>query len=391
MAIPSLRGWQEEALRTWETHDFRGIFAVATGGGKTLFALAAREKFLEGQPSVRTVIVVPTTALLDQWYVEVTEIAGVSEEDVKILSSGEICPDKKVNLVVINSARAFSNFDFGDEKFLLIVDECHRAGSLENSRALEIPTAATIGLSATPQRDFDDGLERYVKPKLGELLFRYSLSDAIRDGVLTKLKLEYIKVPLLPFEQERYDQLSKKIAAASANDNQETLEVLLRTRARVYNQAAYRIPVARAVLANHRAVRSLVFLESISAANQLCDELEADGHLVTRYHSELSPKLRRSNLRMFRKGIFDVLVTCRALDEGFNVPEARLALIVAGTSSSRQRTQRVGRVLRIIDEKTVGEVITLYATPVEERRLREEAQLLGIGELTHWKSASVNA
>jgi len=390
MNLPKLRGWQRSALASWESNDYRGIFEVATGGGKTTFALAARERLLQDRPEIRTVVVVPTQALLDQWYVEIVETCKVDESKVKVLTSKSLAPSGLVNLAIINTARGFDSLAASSDQVLLIVDECHRAGSPENSRCLRLPSVATIGLSATPKRDFDDGLEAVLIPALGPVLYEYTLADAIRDGVLSNLNLAYIRVPLLPSEQEKYDALSRRIAAAMSRDDDESVEQLLRTRSRLYNSAFYRRPVARSVLDTRRGRRGIVFLESIQEAEALFNELESDGHSVTIYHSALSVGIRRSNLRLFRRGTFDLLVTCRALDEGFNVPEAELAVIAAGTSSSRKRTQRVGRVLRTVGGKPYGEVITLYATPVEERRLLSEAVDLGLAAQCTWKEAHVS-
>jgi len=91
---------------------------------------------------------------------------------------------------------------------------------------------------------------------------------------------------------------------------------------------------------------------------------------------------------MFRRGVFDVLIACRALDEGFNVPEARIALIGAGTASKRQRIQRMGRVLRSMTGKVDAKVITIYATDVEEARLVQEAANLKDIVEVEWKSVS---
>lgn len=313
----------------------------------------------------------------------------MDERSIKLLSGKKIHPDGVVNIVIINTARAFSNLTAFDINNLLIVDECHRAGSPENSRALKLPKVASIGLSATPYRDYDDGLDSYIIPNLGPILYHYGLSDAIRDGVLSNLKLTYVKIPLLPVEQAKYDDFSRKIAIAMGGDDVDQLTRILRARSRLYNGAFYRLPVSRALLDQRRGKRTIIFLESIQAADTLYVDLQADGHSTTIYHSGMSAGLRRSNLRLFRRGVFDVLVTCRALDEGFNVPEAEVAIIAAGTSSIRQRTQRVGRVLRTVGNKRFGEVLTLYATPVEERRLAQEAEDLGLSAQTLWQETNV--
>ena len=389
MTLPDLRPWQEEALRAWKSAGFRGCFEVATGGGKTTFALVARQHSLPIGLFRRTLIIVPTTALLDQWYVEMTEEADVATDDIKMLTGADMAMDRPICLSVINTARNLPDLLDDTSDVLLIVDECHRAGSVENAKALLPVTAATIGLSATPYRDFDDGFLQFVEPRLGPVLYSYGLADAIADGVLADLRLTYVRIPLLPDEQSQYDRLSRRIAAAASKPgSEETVEALLRTRARLYNNAFYRLPVMRSLMTTRRGLRTIVFLESIAAAHEAKGLLDHDGHSVAIYHSRMSTHMRRSNLKHFRNGTFDVLIACRALDEGFNVPEAEVALIVAGTSSRRQRIQRVGRVLRSLDEKSHGEVVTLYATPVEEQRLVAESEGLGLVGQTRWIEAS---
>jgi superfamily II DNA or RNA helicase len=89
---------------------------------------------------------------------------------------------------------------------------------------------------------------------------------------------------------------------------------------------------------------------------------------------------------MFRKGVVDILVTCRALDEGANIPETELAIVAAATASQRQRIQRLGRVLRPAKGKTRATVFTLYATDIERRRLKTEQNQLGEFVSVSWKS-----
>jgi superfamily II DNA or RNA helicase len=201
------------------------------------------------------------------------------------------------------------------------------------------------------------------------------------------MKITNIRIPLLDSEQSEYNELSGKIASSfNQGADQNIIDSLLRKRARLYNNAFYRIPTILSVLEGFRGERCLVFVESISAAEEAKKLLDEQQHSVTIYHSQLSDSIRRSNLRLFRKGVFEVLIACRALDEGFNVPEARIALIGAGTSSKRQRIQRMGRVLRSMTGKENAEVITIYATDVEEARLAQESQNLDDIVQISWKS-----
>ena len=224
---------------------------------------------------------------------------------------------------------------------------------------------------------------------MGGVFYSYTLSDAINDGILADLEITNVRVPLLPSEENEYDQLTSSIGRAYANEaDKGLLEALLRKRARLYNNAFYRVPTIVSILERYRKVRTIVFLESIDSANKAKQLLEERNHLVTIYHSEISEVIRRSNLRMFRRGLFDVLIACRALDEGFNVPEASLALIAAGTASKRQRIQRMGRVLRSMAGKEKAQVITLYATDVEEVRLVQESEMLGVDIRVTWQAVN---
>jgi superfamily II DNA or RNA helicase len=386
-SLPELRHWQKIAMKRWFENNYRGCIEVATGGGKTTFALAAFAELLKSKPDLKIVVIVPTTALADQWFVNFEEDLGINEVEIKTLTSANLIPDKQVNIVIINSARAFNEQCQDSENIFLVLDECHRAGSSENSKSLFSNTYASLGLSATPFREFDDGFKSYIEPKIGPVIFSYSLDDAIRDGVLTSMKITNIRIPLLESEQTEFNELSGKIASAFGQDaEQNIIDSLLRKRARLYNNAFYRIPTILSVLDGFRGERCLVFVESISAAEEAKRLLDEQGHSVTIYHSQLSDSMRRSNLRLFRKGVFEVLIACRALDEGFNVPEARIALIGAGTSSKRQRIQRMGRVLRSMTGKENAEVITIYATDVEEARLAQESQNLNDVVHINWKT-----
>src|SRR5207245_1290376 len=102
----------------------------------------------------------------------------------------------------------------------------------------------------------------------------------------------------------------------------------------------------------NRGKRTIIFHERVKAANKLVEILNRREHCATIYHSQIGPSLRRDNLRLYRQGLFDALVTCRALDEGMNAPETTVAVIASSTSSARQRIQRLGRVLRPAPGKT---------------------------------------
>jgi superfamily II DNA or RNA helicase len=283
--------------------------------------------------------------------------------------------------MVINTARREAPSISERSPTFLIVDECHRAGSPENAKALQGSYIAALGLSATPEREYDEGFEEYIYPTLGPVIFTYGYVEAYNDGVIVPFKLTNVRVDLLSNEQQMYKAFSKRIAKAihmlrKGQGTEETLKRLLQQRAAVSATAAMRIPVAGRLLENHRGSRCLVFHERVAAAELLAEVISRRGHRVTLYHSGITPLIRRDNLKLYRRGQFDVLVCCRALDEGINVPETSVAIIASSTASSRQRIQRLGRVLRPALGKEHSDVYTIYATEQEEHRLRSEAVLL---------------
>jgi superfamily II DNA or RNA helicase len=167
------------------------------------------------------------------------------------------------------------------------------------------------------------------------------------------------------------------------------VQMLLRRRARLSATASRRVPVAVSLADSQRGVRIVIFHEGIAEAEQIASLLRERSHNVTLYHSRIAPAMRRDNLRLFRSGMFQILVSCRALDEGVNLPEAEIGIIASSTASTRQRIQRLGRVLRPAPGKQAASVYTLYATEVEERRLRAEAELLTGTAAVTWKRARI--
>lgn len=385
-----LRRWQADALAAWVEHGHRGVAAVVTGGGKTIFAYACMREVIQRAPDTRFVILVPTVALQDQWAVGLVDDLHVPVAELGLFGGGRRSPaPKTVNLMVINTGRSQGPALAAKSPVMLIVDECHRIASPVNALALLGPHRATLGLSATPERDFDDLFSEIVEPALGPIIYRYDYNQALAEGVISPFELGNVAVPLDSEEQSAYDRLTRQIGQAykrhqRGEDVEDRLHRLLRQRAAVSTGARARMPMAVRLVEQHRREKAIVFHEQIDAANILAQILSNRRHRVAAYHSGLGAAVRQDNLRMFRRGEIDVLVTCRALDEGINVPDASVAVIVASTSSTRQRIQRLGRVLRPAPGKHQAVVYTLYATSVEEQRLRDEADTLVGADKIRW-------
>ncbi len=378
------RGWQVDALSEWERANHRGIVSVVTGGGKTVFALSCIDRI---RPNA-TLIIVPTAALLEQWWEEAASYFDLDLDEVNIVSGSLRFKDGVINIAVLNTAAKLAEKMHG-KKCFLIVDECHKAASEHFRSALHITTFASLGLSATPERPYDEGLRDVLVPALGPVIFTYDYADALRDKVIVPFELRNIVFELEKDRQVEYDKLSKAIARSISKYNvesEETIALFLR-RARVLNLSLNRIRLAIKLVAANIGKRTLIFHEDIEACDLIHSVLSGNGVRSGVYHSKVRLRAKAVMLSQYRKGEIDVLVTCRALDEGFNVPETEVGIIAASTTTLRQRIQRLGRVVRPAKGKLEASIYTLVATGPEIERLKQEEERLdGVATVT-WSRA----
>jgi superfamily II DNA or RNA helicase len=380
--LPKLtpRGWQIAALAEWERANNRGIVSVVTGGGKTVFALSCIDRI---RP-IATLIIVPTAALLEQWWEEVASYFDLELDEVNIVTGSLRFCLGTINIAVLNTAAKLSS-RMQEHECFLIVDECHKAASEQFRAALQVNTFASLGLSATPDRPYDEGLKDVLVPALGPVIFGYDYADALRDGVIVPFELRNIVFDLEEDRQAEYDKLSKAIARSISQhgaEAEETIALFLK-RARVLNLSLNRIKLAIRLVAANRSRRTLIFHEDIEACDLIHGVLAGNGVRSGVYHSKMRLQAKATMLGQYRRGEIDVLVTCRALDEGFNVPETEVGIIAASTATRRQRIQRLGRVVRPAKGKTRASIYTLVATGPEIQRLKEEEERLeGVATVT---------
>ena len=163
---------------------------------------------------------VPTVALLDQWVVVYPDDLGVTPEDIAMFGGGRRPTRPRLfNVMVINTARSIAPTIAAGRPTFLIIDECHRAASLHNALSLRGDHVATLGLSATPERDFDDLFSEVVVPVLGSVIYRYDYPQALADRVITTFDLTNVHVPLSFDEQAKYDKLTHVSCPCSAGAN----------------------------------------------------------------------------------------------------------------------------------------------------------------------------
>lgn len=421
--------WQRECLNRWLSNHGRGTVRVVTGAGKTylavqsIAALAKSPLLAPGMP-LRVKIVVPKTFLVHQWAnVLKTELRLTGQRIGYYYGGHKNRSERDIMIYVVNSARyALSRHIMGDLRdgysVLLIADECHHYGSEENARIFDfIPllgAAATrffsLGLSATPET-FDRGLEQ----NLGREIFEYGFTEALNAKIISDFSIFRVGVDFSTDELADYTEFTtiitrclsrlKGICPAlrhadsasffallqrlTSDRNQSTASLAQSALANLYKRretvylAEARIPCVVELIGRLRAdARIIVFGERIEAADRLYRQLARDfPGQVGHYHSQLSPEEKRLALGRYQNSEIRILVSCKALDEGLNVPQTDVGIILSETASARQRIQRLGRILRRSDENRTA---CLYALFV--RQAAEEPDRLGdldASELTY--------
>jgi superfamily II DNA or RNA helicase len=370
-----LRDWQEKAFPLWWANK-RGIVKVVTGGGKTIFAIHCLTKYLEEERSKSILIVVPSIALLDQWYEVMSQT--FDSKDITINGGGEQPEDiTKICITTVDSVKNIIN-KVDAENTLLVVDECHKIGTEKRGEMLTNNWHATLGLSATPERDYDDNFYIIIKRILGDIIFDYDYIDAREDEVIVNFKLLYGYAAMLPEEEDKYTKFTKNIQRRAAtiggsNMNDYPLKMLIFNRARLVKNSKNRIPYGVELLLKHKRESWIVFTENKKQAKEFNKIINKKGFKSGIYNTDLNDEERLHNLTAFKNRELNVLVSCTALDEGFDMPEADGAMILSASSSKRQRIQRMGRVLRITANKENALIVTVYSSKTEFTKLREES------------------
>lgn len=398
--------WQRSCLRAWKEHRFRGIVHVATGAGKTVMALSAVRLLQKSIPNPLCVrVVVPTVALARQWRSSMVhflpDCASGKYRPGQYGGGRKDSPSRRYMIYVVNSARSvladhiLEDLRAGRD-VLLIADECHHYASPENRNIFpptqpvsELPGRYySLGLSATPQVS---GYDSVLAPGLGEEIYRYDIQKAASEKTLSPYCIYQIALSFLADENEEYNELSARLYGLLkqiyreypsakemppnqffafmhrlAGDDPESLAAnylkLTLARSQITYLAAARSACTLDLIGQlGLSHQILIFGERIQQAETVYAALNRKfSGRVGRYHSAMPPQARRQVLEDFRSGQLRILVTCRALDEGVDVPEASIGIILSGTSVSRQRIQRLGRLLRRSAEKTAACMYYLY-------------------------------
>ena len=373
-----MRGWQEKGFQIWLDNKLNGIFSVVTGGGKTIFGIYCLGYLFENDLIDSAIIVVPTKTLQDQWASNILQNTNCSRDEISFNR-------KKLNKINILTNLSTQKIPFKTLKnrYSLILDECHRYGTEKNLSFLRENFVSKIGLTATLERKYDDGVERFLYPNVGEVIYSYNIKQALIDGVVEPYKLVYLRTHFTGEEQIQYDDLSHRISVLwgrltsekdfnSKEALKKSIEMLSFKRSRLVNESEQRKYVASKLILNNLKRKKIIFCESIKQSEEIKEICEENGLSTVVYHSKMKQSDRISVLNDFQSDYYHTLIGCKALDEGFDVPDIDFGLIVSQTKTDRQRIQRLGRTIRKSKNKQKPIIYTLYTTEDEYSSLYEE-------------------
>ena len=344
------RDYQRDALTSWRKNRGRGVVVLPTGAGKTLVALLAIADRRRA-----ALVVAPTLDLVRQWHQALEQAFGA---EVGLVGGGE---HRVLPLTVCTYDSAWLHMQHLGARFGLIVfDECHHLVAESFALSARMSLAPfRLGLTATPERD--DGRDTLLTGLIGPIVYRKEI-DEFEGRFLADYDIHRIEVSLSADEAASYQQAretyrafirEQRIAMSTPGGFQHFIKVAARTPEGRTALAAWRtqralafstpqkINVVADLIHRHQGARVLIFTDDNATVYALARQL-----LVPVITHQTKVRERSALLKAFADGSLPVLATSRVLNEGIDVPDAQVAIIVSGTGSTREHVQRLGRILR---------------------------------------------
>ncbi|MFI6400513.1 DEAD/DEAH box helicase [Rhodococcus coprophilus] len=390
LAGPPLRAWQSEAFDAWITADRSAVVEAVTGTGKTTLGMAAIADGIARGLDV--LVVVPTLELLDQWHRAIRRALP----DVPLGRRGgghtDTFTGKRILVSTVHSAIA-SSAPQPSGPALLVADEVHRYGAGMLSRLLSDRFAERIGLTATLERA-DDGVERFLLPYFRTVIEGCTYERGHADGILAPVSVMLVAVPFEPkeaAEYQEYDETAKQLRGnlidkfgcagepfgefmrdvqlLGQGDGADSSTWVARKYLHAFSKRRSLLAECRgkrealrglgAVLKNNG--RALAFSETRKSSQEAAEVLLDEGVLAAPFTSDLSKHDRKRLLAEFKSGVLTALVAPKVLDEGVDVPESDVGIILASSKSRRQMIQRMGRIIRPKSDGRPASFLVMYA------------------------------
>ncbi|SEF67047.1 DEAD/DEAH box helicase family protein [Sphingobacterium lactis] len=421
------RDYQMQAYENWVGNDYKGLFAMATGTGKTLTSLNCILQEYRINNFYKFLILVPTTALAKQW-VEEASIKFNYQNIVLCCSENSRWEDdlfqvgkslvfgRSTNYGIIttyatfkgnkfqNMLKEYFNNDF--DIITLVADEAHNFGSAGFLKVIPNFISRRIGLSATPERQFDEignkTLNEYFSCSDDVYTFEYNMKTAIENGILCRYYYHPIIVNLELEEQERYLKISKELVKyidpeTGKYRESDYVNNLLIKRKNIIHKASNKLNSLLLVvneIGRENFTKAFIYVPEGVEIDALKDDRISDDEenetskLIDNYITELynhfqlkmakftgETKNRDQILTQFKEGKLDALLAMKCLDEGVDVPQTKFAIFCSSTGNPRQYIQRRGRVLRMHKDKQFAIIYDLIVKPTIDHTNTDESLL----------------
>jgi superfamily II DNA or RNA helicase len=349
---------QDDAVREFFRRE-RGILEMATGTGKTRTALSIARELICGDMVDTVVVSTDGTDLLNQWSVQLLEFARSLPQ--RYILARHYDTHYETERFILNPVRRIliaSRYALPaglralsrerGARTLLIHDEVHNLGSEGNREALgglSAPIRFRLGLSATPEREYDSAGTAFINDHVGPVIFRFSLEDAIRRGILAPF--DYYPLAYTPDEDDRLALQGVHKAAAGRQHagspmSQEEIWTML---ARVYKLSRAKLPIFRDFIEGHPDLlkRCIVFVETREYGDEVLEIVHRHRHdFHTYYSGDESETLLR-----FARGELECLLTCHRLSQGIDIQSLSSVILFSSARARLETIQRMGRCLRI--------------------------------------------
>ncbi|MBI3535488.1 MAG: DEAD/DEAH box helicase [Deltaproteobacteria bacterium] len=347
-----LRPYQETAIDLWEKNSCQGIVVLPTGAGKTCLALSVIAK--TGKP---TLCLVPTRALLEQWHQEIRQrYCG----PIGLLGDGS----RTIETITVSTYESAYRrvVDIGNTFDMIVVDECHHFGCGIRDEILKMCTAGLrLGLTATPPSSYSSGdVANRLECLIGPIVFELSIED-LTGSYLADYDYYTLHIDLTPEEKAHYqidievyrvvfnsfrtscpmgNYLDWVRFASRSEEGRKALTAFHRVK-KILASAKEKFQILNTLISRHWDQKLLIFTADTETTYHI-----SKNYLIMPITSEIGRKEREAMIRSYREGRIRTLVSCRVLNEGIDVPDAEVAIIMGGNHGTREHIQRIGRILR---------------------------------------------
>lgn len=395
------RDYQIQAYENWVQNNYSGVFAMATGTGKTITSLNCLLQEFKKEKAYNAIILVPSIALLNQWEQEVEEFnfqnilkigGGNNWEQVLANYASNFIWGIKKDLIIISTYGSFITDRFQkyfskiQADFMLIADEAHNMGASQIKKLLpEINVNKKIALSATPKRIYDpegtDAIDSFFHDS-PPYTYSFPMERALKEERLTEYKYFPRVVELQEEELDKYIEISKRLLryfdfASGEFKKDPMVEKLLLIRKNIIHKAANKISCFKNIVLELEKQNRLKYIFTYVPEGYVYDDY-GDGERMLNHFMRAAISVKndlkinsytaededlRGILKGFSEGKIEMVFAMKMLDEGVDVPRAEVGIFCSSTGNPRQFIQRRGRLLRKHNEKAYATIYDMVVVP----------------------------